>query len=123
MAPFSPAKSQLLTQLLESIFWGIYVVTLGFCLKALLRTQNRWKRPAEMCKPMLVVTILMGCIATFDMCLTFAINLNAFVFYDGSGGPKAAFDNTSGRMDVMGTIHFNLWASRAHVGFVLSVER
>jgi hypothetical protein len=51
---------------------------------------------------MLVVTILMGCIATFDMCLTFAINLNAFVLYDGPGGPKAAFDNTSGWMDVMG---------------------
>ncbi|KAJ6566306.1 hypothetical protein B0H19DRAFT_871660, partial [Mycena capillaripes] len=89
---------------LESIFWGIYVVTLGFCLKALLRTQNRWKRPAEISKPMLVVTVLMGCIATFDMCLTFAINLNAFVFYHGPGGPKAAFDNTSGWMDVMGTI-------------------
>ncbi|KAJ7841977.1 hypothetical protein B0H13DRAFT_1910017 [Mycena leptocephala] len=36
------------------------------------------------------------------ICLTFAINLNAFVFYDGPGGPKAAFDNTSGWMDVMG---------------------
>ncbi|KAJ7911402.1 hypothetical protein B0H13DRAFT_2328370 [Mycena leptocephala] len=59
---------------------GIYVVTLGFCLKALLRTKNRWKRSGEISKPMLVVTILMGCIATFDMCLTFAINLNAFVF-------------------------------------------
>jgi hypothetical protein len=51
---------------------------------------------------MLVVTILMGSITTFDMCLTLAINLNAFVFCDGPGGPKAAFDNTSGWMDVMG---------------------
>jgi hypothetical protein len=51
---------------------------------------------------MLVVTILMGSIATFDMCLTLAINLNAFVLYDGPGGPKAAFENTSGWMDVMG---------------------
>ncbi|KAF8205928.1 hypothetical protein K438DRAFT_2014309 [Mycena galopus ATCC 62051] len=104
MAPLSPAESQLLTQLLESIFWGIYVVTLGFCLQALLRIQNRWKKPIEISKPMLAVAVIMGCIATFDMCLTFAININAFVFYDGPGGPKAAFDNTSGWMDVMGTV-------------------
>ncbi|KAJ7119029.1 hypothetical protein C8R44DRAFT_536202, partial [Mycena epipterygia] len=93
----------LLSQLLESIFWGVYVVTLGFCLKELLRTQNRWKKAAEISKPMLAVTILMGVIATFDLCLTFVINLNAFVFYDGPGGPKAAFDNTSGWLDVMGS--------------------
>ncbi|KAJ7913680.1 hypothetical protein B0H13DRAFT_1612331 [Mycena leptocephala] len=70
-----------------------------FCLKALFRGQNRWKRPAEISRPMLVVTILIGCIATFDMCLTFATNLNAFVFYDGPEGLKDAFDNTSGWMD------------------------
>ncbi|KAJ6482981.1 hypothetical protein C8R47DRAFT_1133449 [Mycena vitilis] len=104
MAQFPPAESQLITQFLESIFWGIYVVTFAFCLAALLRTQNRWMRPAEVSKPMLVVTILMGCIATFDVCLTFLINLNAFVFYNGPGGPKAAFDNTSGWMDIMGTV-------------------
>jgi hypothetical protein len=102
MAPsIPPAETELFAQLFEAIFWGIYVITLGFCLKALLRTQNRWKRSAEISKPMLVVAILMGCVATFDMCLTFAVNLNAFVFYDGPGGPKAAFDNTSGWMDVM----------------------
>ncbi|KAJ7462009.1 hypothetical protein FB451DRAFT_1496366 [Mycena latifolia] len=78
MASLSPAESQLFAQLLESIFWGIYVVSLGFCLKALLRTQNRWKRSNEISKTMLVVVIIMGCIGTFDM------------------GPKAAFDNTSG---------------------------
>jgi hypothetical protein len=100
----SPAEPLLLTQFFESIFWGLYVITLSFCLKALLRVpgQNRWKRTAEISKPMLVVTILMGSIATFDMCLTLAINLNAFVLYDGPGGPKAAFENTSGWMDVMG---------------------
>lgn len=102
MAPLPVAESQLLAQFFESIFWGIYVITLGFCLTALLRTQNRWKGLSEISKPMLIVTILMGCVATFDLCLTFVINLNAFVFYDGPGGPKAAFDDTSGWLDVMG---------------------
>ncbi|KAJ7130939.1 hypothetical protein C8R46DRAFT_1202025 [Mycena filopes] len=102
MARLPPAESQLLAQLLESIFWGIYVITLGFTLKALLRIQNRWKRSAEISKPMLFVVIFMGCVATFDMCLTFVINLNAFVFYDGPA--KEAFDNTSGWLDVMGSV-------------------
>ncbi|KAJ7613535.1 hypothetical protein FB45DRAFT_802866 [Roridomyces roridus] len=97
----SEAGFQLLTQFLECIFWGIYIVTLGFCLRALLR----WKtNSGEISKTMLVVTLLMACVATFDMVLTFLINLNAFVFYDGPGGPKAAFDNTSGWMDIMGSV-------------------
>ncbi|KAF7352266.1 hypothetical protein MVEN_01190300 [Mycena venus] len=104
MTSLLPAESQLLAQFLECIFWGLNIVTLGFCLQALLRTQNRWKRAEEISKPMLCVAIFMGCVATFDMCLTFVINLNAFVFYDGPGGPKAAFDNTSGWLDVMGTV-------------------
>lgn len=102
MPPLSAAESQLLAQLFESIFWGIYVVTLGFCLTALLRTQNRWRKLAEISKPMLSVAIIMGCVATFDACLTSWINLDAFVFYDGPGGPQVAFDNTSGWKDVMG---------------------
>jgi hypothetical protein len=102
MAPLSAAASQLLAQLLESIFWGIYVVTLGFCLKALLRTQNRWKRPAEVSKSMLLVAILTGCVATFDLCLTFLMSLNTFVFSDGPEG--LALDNTvgGGWVDFMG---------------------
>jgi hypothetical protein len=102
MAPFSILEAALVLQLVESIFWGIYVCTLGFCLKALLRTQNRWKKSAEISKPMLAVTIVMGCVATFDVFLTFVINLNAFALYDGPGGPLDAINNTAGWMDVMG---------------------
>ncbi|KAJ6615589.1 hypothetical protein B0H10DRAFT_55468 [Mycena sp. CBHHK59/15] len=103
MATLTVVEFQLLSQLLQAIFFGIYAVTLGFCLKALLRTQNRWKRATEINRPMLVVTLVMGCVATFDTCLTFAINVNALALYDGPGGPKAAFDNTSGWMDIMGS--------------------
>ncbi|KAJ7695280.1 hypothetical protein B0H14DRAFT_3042464 [Mycena olivaceomarginata] len=106
----SPAEPLLLTQFFESIFWGLYVITLSFCLKALLRVpgQNRWKRPAEISKPMLVHRDV-------RYVLDLAINLNAFVFYDGPGGPKAAFDNTSGWMDVMGTVDVILQTVLGHI--------
>ncbi|KAJ7061150.1 hypothetical protein C8F01DRAFT_1288369 [Mycena amicta] len=112
----SPTEAQLYTQLLEAIFWGFHIVSLVFCLKALLRSpKGGWKRSKEISKVMLCVVLLMACIGTFDLGLTFAVNLNALVFYTGPGGPDAAFNNTSGWMDLMSVIDVILQISLGDV--------
>ncbi|KAJ7229817.1 hypothetical protein GGX14DRAFT_309977, partial [Mycena pura] len=99
------SEAQLLTQLFEAIFFGLYTVSLGFCLQALLRAPNGWKKTSEISKTMLVVTLLMGFFATFDLCLTFIENINALALYHGPGGSAEAFQQTASWIDLMGNIN------------------
>ncbi|KAJ7252861.1 hypothetical protein C8J57DRAFT_1349556 [Mycena rebaudengoi] len=104
MPSLLPPEYLLLALFLESIFWGINAVTLGFCLEALLRTQNRWKRGAEISKPMLFFAVLMGCVATFDTGTSFVLSLRTLAFHDGFLGPNLPVEDSSGWLGVMGTV-------------------
>ncbi|KAJ7903229.1 hypothetical protein B0H13DRAFT_2274836 [Mycena leptocephala] len=95
---------QLYALLLESIFWGLHIVSLCFCLSVLLRTRNQWRRRPEISKVMLAVVLLMACIGTFDTFLTFAQSLKALVYYDGPEGPDAVYNDTSGWMHLLGVV-------------------
>jgi membrane associated rhomboid family serine protease len=98
----SATEVQLYALLLESIFWGVHIISLCFCLKVLLRTRSQWRRRPEISKVMLAVVLLMACIGTLDTFLTFAQNLKALVYYDGPGGPDAVYNDTSGWMHLLG---------------------
>ncbi|KAJ6530586.1 hypothetical protein B0H19DRAFT_1273588 [Mycena capillaripes] len=76
----------------------------GFCLEALLRTENRWKRGAEISKPMLFFAVLMGCVSSFDTATSFVLSLRTLAFHDGFWGPNLPVEDSSGWLGVMGTV-------------------
>ncbi|KAF7296895.1 hypothetical protein MIND_00921300 [Mycena indigotica] len=96
----SQAEAQLYTLLVESIFWGLHVVSLVFCLRCLLRVEDRWKKAAEISKVMLCVVLLMACIGTLDLVMTMAANLNTLAARDGPGNSF----NSSGWIDIIGVV-------------------
>ena len=101
---------------------GIYLVTLGLCLRALLLEREKLvpKPMREIKWGMLFVAFLMAVFATLDgnciIChckvifltncdhaVAFGLrhNLDAFVFYQGPGGAAAEFGNISYWVNVM----------------------
>jgi hypothetical protein len=113
MGQLSKVQVQLLSGLLQPLFYGIYVVTLGFCLKALLRRlelnhgsqstlSSQWRKPSDMNRPMLIVAILMAIIATLDMVITFTIGWRAFTTADNTTSAEEILATHTGWMDIIG---------------------
>ncbi|KAF8055306.1 hypothetical protein FPV67DRAFT_1458974 [Lyophyllum atratum] len=88
MSSASFVRAQLPVQLLGPLFYGIYVVTFGFCMKALLRHPQGWEKWAEISKTMFIV----ACLTAF------------FAAFDGPGSPAAAYNGTTSWMNIMGTV-------------------
>lgn len=97
---FPVPEAQLTSLFLSSIFYGILLVTFGFCLHALLSYNGRMRTASEIHWLMLSVTILAFIIGTFDLALNYYNNLKAFVFYTGKGGAMAEFANISDWVNV-----------------------
>ncbi|KAJ6528823.1 hypothetical protein B0H19DRAFT_1083166 [Mycena capillaripes] len=81
MSSLPISEAQLLTQFLEAICFGIYVVSLGFCLQALLRAPDGWKKASEINKTMRIVTLL--------------IEPQCVGFLSGTRGSAEAFKQTT----------------------------
>jgi hypothetical protein len=135
MTQLTLVQTQLLTNFLQPLFYGIYIVTLGFCLKCLLtddqsnqftsssrtlsfnlavpKGPSRWKRISDINKTMFMVAILMALIATLDMLLSFVKGWDAFTSADRNGpsGVRSAEDilaEGGGWMDIVGVSVFFL---------------
>jgi hypothetical protein len=115
MGQLSRVQAQLLCSLLQPLFYGIYVVTLGSCLKALLRRlepnhgsqlegtlSSRWRKPSDINKPMVVVAILMAIIATLDVVITFMIGWRAFTTADSTTSAEEILATDSGWINIVG---------------------
>jgi hypothetical protein len=117
MGQLSKVQAQLLCNLLQPLFYGVYVVTLGFCLEALLRRlepnhrersqheitlSSQWRKPSDVNKPMLVVVILMAIIATLDLVITFMTGWNAFMTADNVTSAEEILATETGWMDIVG---------------------
>ncbi|KAJ7101702.1 hypothetical protein C8R44DRAFT_988347 [Mycena epipterygia] len=81
-------EAQLLGNWLETLTYGMYFVTCGFCARTLLciGPDNRWRKPSEIRGFILGVGIALFVVATFDVVIGLLHNLQAFVFYTGGGG-------------------------------------
>ncbi|KAJ7037807.1 hypothetical protein C8F04DRAFT_1329070 [Mycena alexandri] len=102
MEDFPITEAQILGLFLESVFWGIYLITFFLCLRSLLFTPNyELKRFSEINWPMLVVTLLMCVLATLDVAVGLLHNIQAFVLYNGPGGPTQEFSNISDWINVV----------------------
>ncbi|KAJ7205010.1 hypothetical protein GGX14DRAFT_645589 [Mycena pura] len=85
---FPLTEAQITGNWFETLTYGMYFVTCGFCARALLfiGPEGRWRKPGEINWFMLSVGILLFIVATFDVVIGLLHNLQAFVFYTGGGG-------------------------------------
>ncbi|EGO28970.1 hypothetical protein SERLADRAFT_353852, partial [Serpula lacrymans var. lacrymans S7.9] len=93
---------------MECILYGIYLVTLVQCLRALLWSDSNhaFKSRNKINWPMLVVAILLCTFATLDVAFGLRHNLVAFVYYTGQGGATAEFEDISYWVNVMKTVDY-----------------
>lgn len=101
---FPVDEAQTVALFMESVVYGIYLVTLGICVRVLF-----WGRAGVHTRhtinwPMVVVVALMAVFATLDVALGLRHILEAFIFYSGPGGPDAEFDDISNWVNVMKVI-------------------
>lgn len=72
----------------ECILYGLFLVTFGFCLRALLFRKKGLSSGLELNRnlnrTLLAVTILMFLLSTMDLALELRHVLDVFVFSDGS---------------------------------------
>jgi hypothetical protein len=86
---------------LESIFYGIYLVTCGACLKTLLFSGDRLKPVRELKWAMLVVVFILFAVATVDAVLQFYQNLHTFQIASGPGAAADDFSDISDPINVV----------------------
>lgn len=93
---FSVTEAQLSALLLESIFYGILLVSFGFCLHALFtyRDRGNLRRFKDISWLMVAVSAVSFCISSLNIALAFYNNTRAFILYTGEGGPEEAFSAT-----------------------------
>lgn len=96
---FPVAEAQLVSLFTEAVSYGIYLVTFGMCMNSLFfgrssrRNNRNW--------PMIIVALTMFIFATFTAALGLKFCLDAFIFYQGPGGPQAVFFRISYWVNVM----------------------
>jgi hypothetical protein len=88
--------AQLFGNFFETLFFGIYLVTCGFCARTLLITghgqEEQWFRASEIRWKMAVVAVILFLVLTFDVAIGLLHNVNAFV---KSNNPEQELINIS----------------------------
>lgn len=90
----------------ESVFYGVYLVTCGFCVRTLFTTQTGLKRLRDLNWPMIVVAFLLFGIATVDAVLQFTRNLHTFQIADGPTDAANDFSAISDPVNVVKVLPF-----------------
>ena len=96
---FPVDEAQLVTLFMQCIAYGIYLVTLGLCIRALFWGSTGKKDRYNW--PLIVVAGFMFVFATLDVAFGLRHNLDAFIFYKGTGGANAEFEDISYWVNVM----------------------
>ena len=99
MSAFPVDEAQIVALFMESVAYGIYLVTLGMCVQVLFWGRSEEKKRLNW--PLITVTALMFIFATFDVAFGLRHNLDAFIFYKGAGGADAEFEDISYWVNVM----------------------
>jgi succinate dehydrogenase/fumarate reductase cytochrome b subunit len=75
--------AQIFGNFFEAVFFGLYLVTCGFCARTLLITghgqEERWFRASEIRWIMAIVAVALFLVLTFDVAIGLLHNFNAFV--------------------------------------------
>ncbi|TFK33591.1 hypothetical protein BDQ12DRAFT_670121 [Crucibulum laeve] len=87
---FPITAAQLWGLFMESVLYGMYLVTCGYCAQYLFLIDGRWKRLREYNWAMVIVAILLLILATLDVTMGFYYNMWAFVSYTSAGATSKA---------------------------------
>jgi len=91
--------AQIVGLFMESVFYGIFLVSFFSCLRALLWSDG-WFKPVHLLnKKMVFASLLMFIFASLDVAFHLRHNLEAFVYFDGD--PIDDFDKTSNWINVI----------------------
>ncbi|EJF60321.1 hypothetical protein DICSQDRAFT_171278 [Dichomitus squalens LYAD-421 SS1] len=95
--------AQIVALFLESMFYGLYLVSFGMCMYTmLLKSRSRHRQRTVF----LVVALLLFIFATLDVALLLRHVLDAFVWYHGPGGAIGEFSDISYWVNAMKTVNY-----------------
>jgi len=117
---FEITAAQIVALFMEAIFYGIYLVTFGSCMRVLLWKDGWFKRLAAINKTMVTTALLMMVFATLDVGLGLRHNLDAFVYTNGGRTPAAEFAQISYWVNVM---KFASYAAQTFIGDGILIYR
>lgn len=94
-------EAQLISLALESMSYGVFLVTFGMCIKELLLSRSSTLVREAYNWPLIAVASLMFVLATMNITSSITLNHDAFVRYKGPGGASAIFNEISYTPNVM----------------------
>ncbi|KAJ3710889.1 hypothetical protein DFJ43DRAFT_1170417 [Lentinula guzmanii] len=105
---FDVTAAQIVGLFMECILYGVYLVSLGYCLRALLLDpfEQGLQRKKHINWVMLVVALLLCLFATLDVAFGLRHNLDAFSYYHGPGGATEELNDISYWVNVMKTADY-----------------
>ncbi|TFY75243.1 hypothetical protein EWM64_g8769 [Hericium alpestre] len=109
MATFNIAEAHLVALFLESLFYGIFLVTFGQCILALTRSRRTPKQKSTF----FVITLFFFLFGTLDIAFLMRQILEAFIYYDGPGGANTRLEDISDWVNVMRTVFYCVQTSIA----------
>ncbi|KAF9263823.1 hypothetical protein L218DRAFT_944281 [Marasmius fiardii PR-910] len=105
---FEITAAQIVALFMECILYGIYLVSFGYCLQAILvekaYTPSGFRFKSNINWTILVFALLLGLVATIDVAFGLRHILDAFVYYKGPGGAAEELQNISYWVNVMKTV-------------------
>lgn len=97
MGGFALAQAQLAALFMQSIVYGIHMVTFAACISSWFRRPSGSRSSVRW----MVVAVAFFVIGTCDVSFNFYHNILAFIDYKGSGGANAEFQDASSWVNVM----------------------
>lgn len=99
---FGVTEAQIVGLFMESVFYGIYLITFFSCISVLLVKEGRMKPWSSINKTMVVAALLMLLFGSLDVAFGLRHNLDAFVYQFAKGvQPKDEFAKISKWVNVM----------------------
>ncbi|KAH9913025.1 uncharacterized protein B0H18DRAFT_888962 [Fomitopsis serialis] len=96
---FPITEAQLVALFMESVSYGIHVVTFAQCMYTWFTVRH--SRGTSKTWPWMFVAVILFAIGTLDVSFNLAHNIMAFVLYSGKGGAEYQFNDMSNWVDVM----------------------
>lgn len=99
MGAYPIDEAELVSLFMGSASYGVYLVTLGMCIRCLF--WGRFGRKERYNWPLVIVAASMFVFTTLDVSFALKHCIDAFISYKGSGGPNAVFEDVSSYVNVI----------------------
>ena len=103
--------SRLITLFLQSILYGIYIITSGSCARALTRVNGRWRSRRELQWPFLLAGAFLLVNTTYNVCIRLYNFLIIFVY---RGSDRLSIPNTFSRWSLVVEVRYTATIFQVH---------